>query len=80
MYGDIVYLAQFCGQFLGLRLFQLGNTSLTTDLMREQLVSKALYLRIDLCKGHRSAGLPVNQTTNPCLALDYAVGDSHLPA
>ena len=38
------------------------------------------HLRVDLCEGHGGAGLPVDQTPQPGLALDDAVGDPHLTA
>lgn len=38
------------------------------------------HLRVDLCEGHCGAGLPVDQTPQPGLALDDAVGNPHLTA
>uniref|UniRef100_A0A452RHK6 Uncharacterized protein n=1 Tax=Ursus americanus TaxID=9643 RepID=A0A452RHK6_URSAM len=36
------------------------------------------YLRVDLCEGDSGAGLPVDQTPQPGLPLDNAVGNPHL--
>lgn len=36
------------------------------------------YSRVDLRESHRGAGLPVDQTPQPGLPLDDAVGNPHL--